>query len=91
MANNRHWSTIEFKSAEVIALAVEVNMHPELIADLSSNPNATFEAKLGLVALFCGLEIDSYCGPKEIDSLCDLLTKELISRRSILLLPRSLH
>jgi hypothetical protein len=67
-------------------LAQELTHHPELCEILARVPASEFELRLGHVAAYCGVIVDEYYSEEEVCNLCEILTKKLYEKRTMIVL-----
>ena len=77
---------LEFFSPQRIALQQEVQLHPELMELLANHGGDQWETKIAEIALYCEVIVDGAYLPQDIDNLCDILTRKLIEKRTLIIL-----
>lgn len=77
---------LEYFSSEKLGLQEEVSKHPELMRLLANHPAAEFETKLAEIAAYCEVVLDGVYSPEAIDKLCDILTRKLYEKRTLIIL-----
>lgn len=80
---------IEMFSQQRIEFQKEVNKHPKLVEQISESGAVEFVDILAFTAAYCGIVVDGYYYPEELDRLCDILIQRLQHKRTIILLPES--
>ncbi len=78
--------SFEYFPAARVALNREVKYHPELMKLLIAyNPVTQFPDMIGEIAAYCGIMVDGTYTPKQLDDMCDVLYRELVSSRQIII------
>ena len=75
----------------LVKLIEEIGQHhPALIARCNAQPDGDFYVQMGEVAAHCGILLDGDYTDKDIYDLCTVLTKRLVSMRTLVVVPDSL-
>jgi len=69
-----------------IALNSELQYHPDICALLANHPITEFEIMLSEIAAVFGIIVDGDYLPEDLNRLCEILTKKLYERRTMILL-----
>lgn len=73
--------TLVYFPDSYINLQKEIPNHPDLVKLLENQPNELFEVRLAEVAAYCGVILDGYYIPKQLEELCEILESHLILKR----------
>ena len=71
-----------------IALNQEVGNHPELCELLAKHPPQEFEIRIAEIAAYCGIVLDGYYTPEDLERFADILVRKLKDKNSIIILPQ---
>lgn len=79
---------LEFFDPRRLALQRELLLHPDLVERIGQHAgsNAKFEVILSEIATEFKIIVDGAYYPEELNKLCEILTKKLYERRSMILL-----
>lgn len=78
--------TLVFFPDEALALNKEVQNHPKLVEQLSSQGNKDFIVLLAEIAAYCAIALDGAYDEADIKNICRHCTDRLISMRTGLIL-----
>jgi len=77
------WSDkLDFFHQNRIDLQKEIPHHPTLVERLQAHPVDEYEIRLAEVGLYCEVYLDGEYTPAELDHLCGILYKKLVTMRS---------
>jgi len=80
---HRNWKHLDLFGDNKIALSLEIVKHPELMEILAkyTDVKEDFEIILAETSAYCGIILDGEYNILEIEALCGVLQKKLISKR----------
>lgn len=78
---------LEFFPESYIALNQEVGNHPELCELLAKHPPQEFEIRLAEIAAYCGVVLDGYYTPEDLEKLAHILVGKLKDKNCLIILP----
>ena len=79
---------LEFFPDSYIALSQELPNHPELCTLVAKHPASETELRIAEIAAYCGVALDGYYTPEDLDKLCHILWKKLKDKSCCIILPQ---
>lgn len=79
---------LEYFDFRRIALQKELNFHPDIQKLLVKHCGSTakFEVILAEISSLFGIILDDYYSQEDLNNLCEILTKKLYEKRSLIIL-----
>lgn len=75
------WVHLNFFPEPFTQLNLEIQHHPILVELLAAHPPHEWEIRLAQIAQYCEVVLDGSYMPEDIENLCNILFKRLISMR----------
>lgn len=79
--------TLDLYPQSLIELNMELQNHPDVWPLLEAHPVADWPARFGAVAAYCGIGMDEFYHPKDLEHLAGILAKKLFEKRTSIILP----
>ena len=77
---------LEYFDSRRLALNRELQHHPDLWPLLAKHAPDKFEMKLAELASMFGIVLDGDYYPEDLSNLCEILTKKLYEKRTLIVL-----
>lgn len=77
---------LEYFDHRKLELQRELEYHPDICTIISAVPASEFELRLAHIAAYCGVMLDDYYSEEEVCNLCEILTKKLYEKRTMIVL-----